>query len=248
MYFEIGGTKIHYVIEGPEDAPLVVHWNGANCALGMWDEAIPRINRHFRSLRFDARGIGSSSPAADPDKEYTFERYVADVNAIVDSLGVDQYHLWSMAWGSRGAIAHIAQCPDRVLSAAIYDANIEAADVKAQREGHKEAVRRQLEAGVERFPAPVGTSANDHPDQLPLATAAAGKFDYSNALAHITMPVIFATGDCDPNLPFTKKLVDALPYSKFETMENVGHGSVIQRPDLTSEIFLDFHRSIGTIV
>jgi len=49
-------------------------------------------------------------------------------------------------------------------------------------------------------------------------------------------------------LPFTKKLVDALPYSKFETMENVGHGSVIQRPDLTSEIFLDFHRSIGTIV
>ncbi|MEM7363793.1 MAG: alpha/beta hydrolase [Pseudomonadota bacterium] len=247
MKFGIDGANINYALDGPEDAPLVVHWNGASCALGMWDEAIPRISDRFRSLRFDARGIGSSSPATNPDADYTFERYVADVNAIVDSLGVAQYHIWSMAWGSRAAIAHISQCPERILSAAIYDANLEAADVQAQRDGHKEAVRRQVAAGIERFPTPPGTSANDHTDQVPLATAAAGKFDYSHALEKITMPIIFATGDCDPNLPFTKKLVDALSHAKFVEMENVGHGSVIQLPDLTSEIFLDFHRSIGTI-
>ena len=247
MYFEIDGANINYALDGPEHAPLVVHWNGANCALGMWDEAIPRINGHFRSLRFDARGIGSSSPASNPDTDYTFERYVADVNAIVDSLGVEKYHLWSMAWGSRAAIAHISQCPGRILSAAIYDANLEAADIQAQRDGHKEAVRRQLVAGIDRFPSPPGTSANDYPDQTPFATAAAGKFDYSNALEKITMPVIFATGDCDPNLHYTRKLVNAVTHAKFVEMENVGHGSVIQRPDLTSEIFLDFHRSLGTI-
>ena len=89
MYFEIDGANINYALDGPEHAPLVVHWNGANCALGMWDEAIPRINGHFRSLRFDARGIGSSSPASNPVTDYTFERYIADVNAIVDSLGVE---------------------------------------------------------------------------------------------------------------------------------------------------------------
>ena len=45
-------------------------------------------------------------------------------------------------------------------------------------------------------------------------------------------------GDHDPNLEYSREIVERVPGARLVVMENVGHGSVLQRPDLTTKIFL----------
>ncbi len=43
-----------------------------------------------------------------------------------------------------------------------------------------------------------------------------------------------------PNLPSSRDLVAMAADAELVVMENVGHGSVLQRPDLATAIFTDF--------
>ena len=59
------------------------------------------------------------------------------------------------------------------------------------------------------------------------------------------MPVLVATGDHDPNLEYSREIVETVPGARLVVMENVGHGSVLQRPDLTTRVFLEFQDSLS---
>ncbi len=244
MKLQVEGAKLNTEVDGPEDAPAVLFWHGAGCTLHMWDIVVPKLIDRFRLIRFDVRGVGASTPAEDPEKQYTFEQYADDANRILDACDVDRCHVWSMAWGTRAAIAYCALNSSRVISAALYDASIGRADVEAQRSGHKRALELQLASGVERFPRPDGWNTHEFPDAVGPALGAAGKFDLSGVVAQLTMPVLVATGDHDPNLASSRELVDRTPGARLVVFENVGHGSVLQRPDLTTETFLEFQDSI----
>ena len=52
------------------------------------------------------------------------------------------------------------------------------------------------------------------------------------------------TGDHDPNLDSSKEIVKQLTNAELVILEEVGHGSVLQRPDLTSKNFINFHNSL----
>ena len=54
-----------------------------------------------------------------------------------------------MAWGSRAALAFCAFHLERVISASLFDLSIGIADVRAQREGTKAALRKQADQGYE---------------------------------------------------------------------------------------------------
>ncbi len=243
MKIAVEGATLNYEIDGPSGAPAVLFWNGAWCTLRMWDHVVERLKDRFLLIRFDVRGVGLSSPAANPDTQYTFEQYAADANSILDREGIKRCHVWSMAWGTRAAIAYCSLHPDRVVSAALYDASIGRADVNAQREGHNEAVRLQVEAGIEPFEPPEGYTSHDNRDAVAPSLAAASKFDLVAAIPELTMPVLVATGDHDPNLASSRELVDKAPNARLEVFENVGHGSVLQRPDLTTSTFVEFQAS-----
>lgn len=245
MKFQVPGAVLNVEISGPESAPALLLWHGAGCTLHMWDMVVPRLEEQFRCVRFDVRGAGQSSETTDPDTQYTFEHYAQDANALLDSIGAEKCHVWSMAWGSRAALAYCSLYPQRVLSAAFFDASIGQADVAAQKEGGRLAMQKQDAAGITRFTRPDGWNSHDHPDAVPQSLAAAGKFDLPAAVALLTMPVLVATGDHDPNLASSRTLVDMAPDARLVVMENVGHGSVLQRPDLTTDVFLEFHRTLA---
>ncbi len=245
MQLKADGATIHYQIDGPEDAPAVLLWHGAHCTLRMWDLVVERLVDRFRLVRFDVRGVGLSTSTEDPEGQYTFEQYADDANGILDAHGIERCHVWSMAWGTRAAIAYCSLYPDRVISAALYDASIGAADVAAQREGHKKALELQIQSGIKRFDIPEGFNSHNTPDEVPAAMAAARKFDLTGAVPMLTMPVLVATGDHDPNLPSSKDLVKKAPDARLMILEDVGHGSVMQRPDLVTDVFLEFQTSLA---
>jgi 3-oxoadipate enol-lactonase len=240
----VEGAQLNVEVDGPADAPAVLMWHGAHCTARMWSTVVDELKDRYRLIRLDVRGVGQSTPTEDPDTQYTFEQYADDAIAILDTLGVDKTHVWSMAWGSRAALAFCALHPERVLSAVLNDASIGRADVDAQRAGAIAAVEKQIAAGTPKFPRPEGFNEHAHPDSVQPAMAASGKFDLPAAVPKLSMPVLVATGDHDPNLASSKELVALAPNAKLEVFENVGHGSVMQRPDLTTAAFLEFQASL----
>ncbi len=210
----------------------------------MWDVVVSKLEDSFRLVRFDVRGTGESTPAEDPVSQYTFEQYAIDANLILDTLKISKCHVWSMAWGSRAALAYCSLNPARVISAALFDASIGAADPEAQKIGAKRAVALQIESGTDRFPRPEGWNFHQVPDAVPQALAAAAKFNLREAVPGLTMPVLVASGDHDPNLTSSRELVELAPNAQLKIFRNVGHGSVLQRPDLTTDAFVEFQASI----
>lgn len=87
---------IAYRLDGPAELPLLVLSNSIGTTLQMWDEQIPGLNRHFRVLRYDARGHGASSVPARP---YSLARLGGDVVELLDALDVQRAHFLGLSLG-----------------------------------------------------------------------------------------------------------------------------------------------------
>lgn len=244
MEIEVEGATLNVEADGNREAPPVLLWHGARCTLRQWDRVVELLGDSYFLVRFDVRGSGKSSPSADPS-QYTLETYAADANAILDHFGIGQCHIWSMAWGSRAALAYCSLHPERIMSAALFDASVGRADVDAQRAGAREAQAQRDAAGIPRFAPPEGWNAHDVPDEvLALSLAAAGKFDLPGAVVRLTMPVLVATGELDPNLESSRDIVARAPDAQLVVLEKTGHGSILQRPDLATQTFTGFQADL----
>jgi pimeloyl-ACP methyl ester carboxylesterase len=86
-------------------------------------------------------------------------------------------------------------------------------------------------------------SWNEHLDgeSARLSLGAASLFDLNKAFKKISFPFLIMTGDYDPNLTSSRDMINNSDKGDLRVLENVGHGSVLQRPDLTLENFLDWH-------
>ena len=146
-----------------------------------------------------------------------------------------------MAWGTRAALAYCSLNGDRILSAVFSDASIASADIKAQRKGMKEAIAKQELMGIDSFDLP--EQWNYHLDQksADLSLTAATRFKLDKVVASIKFPFLVMTGDHDPNLDSSEEIVSASAFGELKVLENVGHGSVLQRPDLTLKEFMEWH-------
>mgnify|MGYP001156864096 CR=1 FL=1 len=241
MRIDVGGSVLDIEVSGPKNAPAILQYSSGGTNLRIWDLVVPMLIKKYRSIRLDMRGAGKSTPASDPS-QYSFHQFAEDTNIVLDALSVEKCHLWNMAFGSRIGLAFCAAYPDRVYSACLNDLSIEKPDPELQRIGHKKAMELQKAAGIGRFPKPSGINEHANPDQVSLVSGAnsSGAFDLKAAIPKLTMPLLLVTGDCDPNLVSTRAIAAAAPNAKIIELENVGHGSVLQRPDLTSDIFLKF--------
>lgn len=245
MQIEAEGAYLNYEINGESSSPALVLWHGAGCTLRMWDRALSSLEDKFFCIAFDIRGAGQSAAASEPLNQFTFEQYSKDINLILTELNIERAHLWSMAWGTRAAIAYSSINPEKVISATFSDASIGVADVLAQKEGTKKALTIQDKAGIARFGLPRGWNEHINMETAQLSLSAAGKFNLEDVIDDLKMPILIMTGDLDPNLKSSKDISQRLPSAKLKILEGVGHGSVLQRPDLTVDNFIEFHSTLG---
>ena len=241
MELELDQAKLYFNVKGNKSNPPLVLWHGAGCSSRMWDVVIEELQRDFYTIAFDIRGAGRSVNYSQDKESYTFERYSEDLNKILDYLDIEKFHIWSMAWGTRAAIAYSSMYHDRVISAVFSDASIGHADVEAQKSGLKEALKEQEKLGIAPYAMP--QSWNEHLDgqSARLSLGAASLFDLNKAFKKISFPFLIMTGDYDPNLTSSRDMINNSDKGDLRVLENVGHGSVLQRPDLTLENFLDWH-------
>ena len=68
---DVNGTSLHYQLEGPEGAPVVVLSNSLSTDLRMWQPQAAALAARYRLLRYDVRGHGRSPSTPAP---YSVER------------------------------------------------------------------------------------------------------------------------------------------------------------------------------
>ncbi|WP_339546885.1 3-oxoadipate enol-lactonase [Pseudomonas sp. RA_35y_Pfl2_P32] len=95
-FIQLADGELHYQLDGPEHAPVLVLSNSLGTDLHMWDGQLPVFAEHFRVLRFDTRGHGRSLVTPGP---YSIEQLGRDVLALLDALHVERAHFCGLSMG-----------------------------------------------------------------------------------------------------------------------------------------------------
>src|SRR5262245_33912643 len=107
----VDDARVHYRIDGPAGAPVLVFAHSLGADLSMWDPQAATLAGKFRVLRFDARGHGASSVTPGP---YTVERLARDVLGLLDALAIPRAHFCGLSLGGMVGLWLGAFSADRV--------------------------------------------------------------------------------------------------------------------------------------
>lgn len=85
----------------------------------VWSRWLAELSRTHRLIRYDQRGCGLSdrTPAS-----MTLEAWVEDLEAVVDSQGIERFALLGMSQGGAIAIAYAARHPEKVSRLLLFGA------------------------------------------------------------------------------------------------------------------------------
>lgn len=88
---------------------------------GQWALQLDHLRRHRRAVSIDLRGHGESDPAEDGD--YSIRGLAADVEAVVDQLGLRRFVLAGHSLGALVTIEYASRHPERVAGLLLTDPN-----------------------------------------------------------------------------------------------------------------------------
>ena len=94
-------------------AVLLLHGNAESS--DAWYGWVPALARHLRVVRPDMRGFGSST-AMPSDFHWTLDIVIDDFIQLMNSLGIDKFHLVGAKIGGSIARAFAGRHPDRILT------------------------------------------------------------------------------------------------------------------------------------
>ena len=83
----------------------------------IWSPLFSRLSEHFRLIRYDGRGCGLSDRDV-PD--ISFDGFVRDLEAVTDTLALDNFALLGLSQGVATAIAYAVKYPARVSHLVLY--------------------------------------------------------------------------------------------------------------------------------
>jgi pimeloyl-ACP methyl ester carboxylesterase len=81
----------------------------------LWYAWVPVLARHFRVVRFDARGMGQSS-VPEPGYPWSLENFARDLHQLLDQLELERVHLIGETVGGTISLRFASLHPERLLS------------------------------------------------------------------------------------------------------------------------------------
>jgi len=141
----INGIELHYEIDGPDDAPLLLMSNSLGTNLHMWDWQMAALTPHFRVIRYDSRGHGQSEA---PDAHYTIEMLARDALGLLDHLGIEKTFYCGLSKGGMIGQWIGAHEPERIKRMVIANTSDYLPEEKVQWHDRVEMVRAQGMASI----------------------------------------------------------------------------------------------------
>ena len=213
--FDNGNGKLHYQLDGADDAPLLVLSNSLGTTLDMWVPQMPALLEHFRVLRYDTRGHGGSPVTPGP---YRMDDLGQDVLALLDALNIDQAYFCGISMGGHTGLWLGVQAGARMRGIAVCNSAAKIGTAQAWQE-RAATVRSQGAAAMQaladsapgRWFTPGFTQA--HPDVVQRAQAwiagiapegyaacceALATSDLRDSISRIGVPTLLLAGADDP--------------------------------------------------
>ena len=211
---QLADGPLNYLLEGPQDAPVLVLSNSLGTDLHMWDNQIAALTEHFRVLRYDTRGHGQSLVS---EGTYSIEQNGRDVLALLDALNLDKVFFCGLSMGGLIGQWLAINAPERLQRVVLCNtaAKIGNPDVwnprieTVLRDGQSAMVALR-DASISRWFTPsfadaepaavdaiVGMLAHTSPQGYAANCAAVRDADYREQIASIKLPVLVVCGTED---------------------------------------------------
>ncbi|WP_448615338.1 3-oxoadipate enol-lactonase [Modestobacter sp. URMC 112] len=248
-------VEVHAVVEGPDDAPVLLLSNSLGADLAMWDPQVPVLAERFRVVRYDTRGHGRSPV---PDGDSTIDDLVDDVVALLDRLGVGTAHVVGLSIGGMTGVRLAAREPQRVATLAVLCSSAYPGNEPSWRErahtARTEGTGALAEAVVGRWFTPGFAAA--HPDLVArmrdtiAATSDEGYagccavlagLDLRGDLSRISAPTLVVSGADDPALPpaHQQQLADGIPGARLLTLSPAAHLANVEQAAQVTEALVE---------
>ena len=244
------GTRIAYATSG-DGYPLIKagHWLTHlehDWTSPIWRPFLDRLNRQFRVVRYDQRGNGLSEWSAT---DFSLERFVEDLEAVVDASGFERFALYGTSQGAPIATAYGCRHPDKVSHLILHGGYEKGRLVRApqsdreqgeailtrMRHGWGKANSAFLNAFATMF-IPGGTREQidslvelqrqtTSPDNAVAIRSAVDGFDVGDCLGRLDVPtlVIHARDDGVQPLEQGYRLATGIPGAEFLMLESRNH-------------------------
>ncbi len=111
-FIELLGARLRVRISGPAAAPVVILLHGFGSSLETWEPWAGVLDKQYRVIRFDLPGFGLTGP--DPSGDYTDQRTVEILAALMDRLGIEKADLIGNSLGGKIAWNFAVAYPGRV--------------------------------------------------------------------------------------------------------------------------------------
>ena len=122
-YLPRPGAHLFYDIIG-DGATTILTTHGLTHCGAYWSRtgvSAALADADFRVVDMDLRGHGRSAPVKGQDPGYTIEQAAADIDALANHLGVEQFHLLTHATGGMAGLRFAMDEHERLLSLASTD-------------------------------------------------------------------------------------------------------------------------------
>ncbi|KWX21977.1 transcriptional regulator [Mycolicibacterium wolinskyi] len=140
------GVRLAYAVAG-EGPPLVraANWMthlGYDIESPVWSHWVRDLSRNHTFIRYDERGCGLSDWEAT---DFSFEDWVADLESVVEALGLERFPLLGVSQGGAVAVAYAARHPERVSRLVLCGAYARGRAVRAVGDEERRAAALDLD-------------------------------------------------------------------------------------------------------
>lgn len=243
---------MHYRLDGPSSAPVVVLLNSLGTTIELWDAQLPALRQRFRVLRYDQRGHGRSSVPPGP---YAFEDLGGDLVELLDRLELDRVSLCGLSLGGMLGMWAAVHVPERIDRLVLCCTSAKLGTPESWRERaatvRSEGVAAVADAALERWFTPSCRPevvarfremlvATPREGYAGCCEAIAG-LDVRERLGSVVAPTLVLAGAEDPATPpeHAELIASLIPGARVVVLPRAAHLANVEQPEAFNSAVLD---------
>jgi pimeloyl-ACP methyl ester carboxylesterase len=263
---DVPGGRLHFVIDGEDEATPLALVHSAVVDLRSWDRMIPfLVDAGYRVIRHDMRGFGQSTT------EDVAHSPSADLRAVLDAVGVGQVAVAGNSLGAAVALDAILETPGRFVAYAwigggiggfrptleepveeqALDAEWEVAVKAGDIDAMSDIDRRAWLDGIGQPPARVPADVREwflkmnrplNDPKRPFGQPAPLEPPANDRLADLAIPALVVIGELDTarTRAAAVRLATTAPGARLVSWPDVAHMIGMEQPERLAATLIDF--------
>ena len=260
----VNDLMVNYSDQGPDESPVIIFIHGFPLNKSMWDNQVELLKDNFRVITYDIRGHGESDAG---NEAFTIDLFVLDLINLMNSLKIDKSSLCGLSMGGYIALNAIKNYPERIKSLVLCDTNCFADSAEAK-EKRMKTVENIIKDGVNKYADlsiknlfSIGSFSKMtaeiasvkemivNTSELALCStliALSSRLETCSKLVDINVPVLILVGKEDILSPpdAANIMHEKIKNSSLQVIENAGHLSNIENPDVFNQHLNAFFNSV----